>query len=722
MHTARRRRIRFGLRTVLVSVAATAAVGMLNLLAERYSARLDVTQTGEQHLAPRTVRLLESLKKPYRVVIAAPMKSLDRRGREKVSDVLREMQRTTKNLSTIAIDTNSPQGALDYRDLVRELVERDEDSLAAQRATIELSVGGLAALSTYLNDTFSPAMSGVREAISPGTPAGQKNREFFEQAGAAARIQARELTRAGARATELLAGRLDDLALPATDKAAAAIIDVLGPAVDQLTTLSREIKKFAEAGATVGPAADVARPLVAEIERRRDQAAVLLDPLVRMKRLDLLRITDALSQGSAVLLIGPKEAGIAAMEVETIFPSAEWLEAAGLSAADLGRRAEEFLSTGLASLSGPPKPILVLIHADPQPFIEASGYFTKTIERLRLRGVDVVEWACVAQAEPPSLLRLDPDMKRPVVYASLAADSAAPGGARGEATGAQRAAKLAQTLASLVDKGANVLLSINPCVMPTYGEKDPSDLVLAKFGLTALSARPILSESFVARGGGGRVVSPHQILIPPEVDHPISSAVRGLRTIMPWPIPLGDVPIEQGVRQSRTDIYTIQPSDNLWAESQWLKFWQTNASERGLLRDPPAFDVGRDARAPETAPGATPRPWVVACAVEKTGSAGRQRLVAVGSNGWFVDGVTQATKRIDGRAMPVTPGNIELLEASISWLAGQDEFIAQSPSSAAVATIRDLSPRQLLLLRLVLMCGVPVGVLMLGVVYRVVRG
>ena len=99
-----------------------------------------------------------------------------------------------------------------------------------------------------------------------------------------------------------------------------------------------------------------------------------------------------------------------------------------------------------------------------------------------------------------------------------------------------------------------------------------------------------------------------------------------------------------------------------------------------------------------------------------------QRLVIVGSNSWYSDHVMGEAATVDGRIVPANPGNIELMEASIYWLAGQDDSIAQSATARAVPLIRSLDRGTLRLLRWVAIAGLPGAVLGLGVVWRLTRG
>ena len=236
-----------------------------------------------KRLAPRTERLLTHLDKTFRIIIATDMKMMDPRSRERVKDVLTEMHRSSGNLEYLMIDTGSAGGMDDYKRLLRELVTRDDKLVKEQSASIDLAGGAALSLSGYLNDTLSPALLDIQNGISPSSSIGQTNRAYFEQAAAASRVLAKDLSTAAGKASDELRSHLDDIAIPATDKASAALVGILSAAVDQLTELAKQLETFASSPAAAGPAADLAKPLVKAVEQRRDQAAVMLDSLRRMR-------------------------------------------------------------------------------------------------------------------------------------------------------------------------------------------------------------------------------------------------------------------------------------------------------------------------------------------------------------------------------------------------------------------------------------------------------
>jgi len=715
----RRPRLRALTLVAVTVLSLTAALIAAVALAERHSHRYDVTSAGEQQLAPRTRNVLDRVADDFRIVIAADLRTIDRRARERVTDVVDEMRRAQGRIGYASIDTGSVSGMASYKAFLKDLVQRDEGLIRDQTAAIGLAAGAATSLSGFLTDSLSPALLRVREQTAPSGEIGQTNRAYFEQSAAAARLAARDLAAASGRAGDALKTRLGDIPLPSTDRAAAALVETIAPVIDQLAALARELRRFTEAEATAGPGAEEAKPLIAAVEQRRDQASVVLDSLRRMKRLDLLRIVDVLRSGSAALVIGPPGVGINAIDLAALFPRGSALEN-GVGGSDLSRRAEELLSTSIAALINPSRPIVVVVHGEPRAYFDQIPMFERLSARLRLRGIDLVEWAAVADQAPPKLATIDPDGSRPVVYVSMAPDSTAQGVTRGAPAGAQRAARLGQVLTSLADSGANLLVSMNPSIIPGYGEQDPTTAPLARFGLAAETGRPLLRERVTAQG---RVIETDQMLMPDRGDTPLAGAVRNLPTFVPWPIALFERPVEEKVRITRTTLYSIQATADVWAESQWLRLWQTPREQRSILPEGPQFDEGRDGRWPEGQPTKTPQRWAVSVAAERFELGAKpQRLIAVGSNAWFMDQVTHQQLAVDGRAAAANPGNLELFEAAVYWLANQDALIAQSPSARIVPMIGNIDETLLSRLRLAVVIGMPMLVLLAGLSYRLVRG
>ena len=203
-------------------------------------------------------------------------------------------------------------------------------------------------------------------------------------------------------------------------------------------------------------------------------------------------------------------------------------------------------------------------------------------------------------------------------------------------------------------------------------------------------------------------------LLPGASEHPISGAIRGLPILLPWPIAL-----DRSSGEHEIVVLAAIPGDAAtWSETQWLRLWQAQGvpeQERHLIPEQPQFTEGVDQR---------DGPWTVAAAVERRSAetGGRQRLVAVGSNIWYTDRVAfNLVAGEAGRAVTAWPGNLELFESSVYWLAGQERLIAQSVTARATPRVREMSKGELGVLRWGVVAGLPLAVLVVGGLLRLVR-
>lgn len=709
MRTSSPRRFRAGLLGAIALACATSSLIMANILGEHFSRRYDVTATGEHKLSPRTTALLSSLAHDYRLVVAADLSRIDARARERVIDVMDQLRRASTRMTNDVIDTSRADGPRALDGLVQQLADAEHDTIQAQVNTINSAAGAMKTLAEYLERELAPEMERLRQA----TPADKELfRTFFDQRATAARLASQDLTRMVESLGEPLSAKIGEVPVPATDKAAQKVREACKPIFDQLTELIRQLRLITTNDAAPAATREAVGTLPDRVQTAKDVASAGVEAARSMPRLDLQRVSEALRSGSCVLVIAPG-AGIRAVEFKTLFPD----DGNAAGRADTRRHAEELLASAIGSIENPVRPIVVVAHAEGKKFFSDFPIFATLGERLARRGIDLVEWAPVIEPEPTSLASLDPTAARPVVYASFAPDSGAASAGPGQLPGPERAAKLGAALNALADAGKPLLVSINPSVLATYGQPDPTASVLERFGLSADSGKPLLKEQITAQG---RNVETDQSVVASEGTHPILRAVRGLPTLVPWPIPLTTTGAK-GTESSQgsqglqvTPLATIADDASMWGESQWLKLWQTPRAQRGASPDLPVFDVNRDVKG---------GPWMVAAAAQMPGPRGTpQRLVVVGSNSWFIDQVTQRRAEVDGRVIDANPGNIELFESSVLWLAGQDDLIAQSPEAASIALIRPIAPEQLSMIRWAMVAGLPVLVLVVGGLYRVVRG
>ena len=376
---------------------------------------------------------------------------------------------------------------------------------------------------------------------------------------------------------------------------------------------------------------------------------------------------------------------------------------------EIARRAEDLFAIALTTLASPARPIVVFTHAEIEPFVLSSPSFEQLVEHIRLRGMDVLEWPVVTQADAPGIESLNADGLRPVVYLAISPNSAAARPSQDqELSGARRASRLAGVLSNLVERGESVLLSVNPSIFPTYGDPDPVASTLAPFGFVARTGSPLVQEISTDRGR-----LPNTSLIARGVagESPLQRATANLPTLLLWPMVI-DLETTPGV--TVTPLLQLPGEDSIWMESQWINLWQAQSSPGGQPATV-SFDQRRDARRDS---------YTLAAAGERTlpGSRRTQRAVLIGSNGWALDRVAQPRAAVDGRLIAVNPGNLELLDASVAWLAGLDDEIARGVGTSNASVIRPLDERSFSRLRWALIAGVPLAILAIGVLFRLIKG
>ena len=691
------RRLRFGVVAATIIAATTVSCVMANLIAERLPARVDVTAMGEHRLSARTSALLGSLDGAYEIVLAADWQAKDRRVADRVLDAVDRFGRSSEHIKTTVIDTGSARGLAEYDRLLDRLAAREADAIEEQTSTIDAAAAELDDLATFF-EGLGRAEAAIAEQLTGEDATSRQSRTYFEQRAGAAQAAAAELRRHAETTRTHLEASMGPVRVPAADEARTLLAQVFRGVDTQLASLAGNLRAFADAEGLPEEARALARQLEPTVRTRRDEAAVVRERVDRLESLDLARVARVLDAGEAAIVIGPD--GVVGVDTTMLLPPGRWLDETRGVGSDIGRRAEELLASAIGSLATPARPIVVVVHGQPGAFIDQVPIIDVVRERLELHGVDFVEWPAVAEPDEPDLSELDPRGDRPVVYVVIGTDTSA-GSAEGQASGPERAEALGRVLDRLATEGQPVLMSLVPSTLPGFGLDDPTVRFLSRYGLTARTGRPIVQEAF---GQGGRAIVTDRRIEASASDHPLYGALRGMPTMLTWPIAIEEAETPAGVELERTPLYEITDADS-WGESQWVALWQTPADRRASLPNPPTRDPERDM---------VDGPWTVASAVERRAGGRSQRLVVVGSFDWFFDRWTGEATLIDERIVPTNPGNAELFDAAILWLAGQDDLIAQSPTARATPRIGPIDAQQLTVLRWSLVGGLPGLVLLLG--------
>lgn len=706
------RRISFWFWTALGLLATVISIALANVLASRFAPRFDVTATGEHRLSPRAEAVLAKLPGAAKLVIAADFHRSSPEAFRDTTDVLERFTSSGK-LELAMIDLGSPMGPGQYQQILNDLIARDRDEIFSQAATIRAGVASASEVAAWAQTSLSRSLDELRGVLSGSSSAVQQARGVLEQRAAGARITGRDLATAIAKVEEPLSSKIGEIELPSTDKAADLLRKEIRTASDQLGQIVGELKRLAKQTDLGDVFATRATAVADQISLQRDRLGVLSESVARLARPGVLRIASALRQAATAIIVPPKGDKLGAISLNELFPAQEIVISAG-ARADSRRRVEEVLTAALASTLVDQPPIAVFMHAEERPYILDAPFLGRVRENLLMKGIDIVEWAVLLEGEPSGLVRLDPSRSRPAVFIVLPPDSSMTARSGEQRGGIERSQRLGAALEQLAAGGQNILLSLNPPFQRTYGETDPISAPLKRFAIS-VSGKPVFTERFVE---GKRDLETDRVVIARSEGSQVeglAGALRGLPTYLPWPIGMNtDAKSAEAAFVRNTPLLEIGADDNSWGESAWLRVWQTPRARRSTLPDLPKFDGVSDERGP----------WTVAIASERSepGNGQKQRMVVVGSNGWFFDQLTQPAAQVDGRVVAPFPGNQELFDSSLYWLSFSDDLIAQSPQSTAIPLIGHIDPARLLGLRLLLILGLPLCVLALGVIHRAVFG
>lgn len=702
------RRRRFALQTVVLLLAVTFACVFAGVIASsrRARAQFDLTGTRQHRLSERSLALLKGLSGTYEVVVAADMRTLEPLTRARTLDVLDGFARAGEHVRVRVIDTSSSRGVGEFDALLGDLATRYAPEIEAQRAVVGAGIEGATEQVDALN-AVSASILAVRGGIKDDEANAAMLRSILDDDAAKARLASERLARSVATAHRAMEQRIGATSIPAVDEAAREIGSALAQVSNDLGPVYRRVDAVSRAADVPAGVRESMAPVVRAVRAQREAADGVVDRLARLPVLPMIAVARVLERTSAVLVIGPPGSsgaagGVTAIEFGAMFPSRDAAPTRS-GVLDLRSRAEELTATAIASLGSAKSPVVVLVHDQPVRLGIGLERFSGLIDRLRLRGIEVTEWAVAV--DPDFTPRFDP--ARPVVYATLASAANTP-------EAAMRMARMANAQNRLVEEGAPILVSLNVSTRPAIGDTDPLTECLAPLGVKSNTGLPLLRQ---VQTPNGRVVTADMLTTSAAQSgadaQPIARAIDGLRCHFPWAV--GMAPVE-GSTSRFTPIVRIIDARDVWAESEWLPFAQTSLADRPYLANPPAKDSPRDDGSGD---------WTIAAAVEvpRNGGAVMQRAVVVGCAPWFLDDVTQATLGVvDGRPVYQAPGNIELFEAAVYWLAGQDELIARSASAEAVPLIPTMSEGQLAATKWMLIAGLPVVVLLIGAAWRLIRG
>lgn len=721
--TAGARRRRFALQTVVLLLAITFACVFAGVIASsrRVRTQIDLTGSRQHHLSARTVGIVGGLEGEYDIVIAGDRRSVDPLGWARTMDVLDGFARASDRVRLRIVDTSSSSGAREFDELLRDLASKYRAQIDEQTAIVRSTIEAATVLGDSLTRTSATLME-IRAAVQDSDANAATLRKLFEDNAARSRIGSETMARAIVAAETTLSKRIGATDVPAVDAAGLELLGAFKQVASDLALVVQQSELIARATDVPAGVRERAGPAGQSVQQLRESADLAADRVGRLPLLPIVSVARTLERTSAALVIGPPTSGggagsIRAIEFSELFQARVAAGESGVNPGaaptlDLRSRAEELISTALLALGplGEAAPIVVFVHDMPERMAPGFAGLYGVVDRVRLRGMEVLEWATALEADPPALTRIDPKGIRPVVYVTLA-------NLANDSGSALRMKRMADAQNRLVGDGKAVLLSMIVSTNPSMGNADPLAECLTPLGVQADTGRPLLRQ---VQGPTGRLVTPDHftteaVTSTGDDGHLIADAIEGLRCHFPWPVAISSSGGSAAATPRMEPIIQIKDSRDVWGESEWVAFLQKRPEERAMLVNPPANDSSRD-----DGRGA----WTIVAAVDRPREGQRpQRAVVVGCSRWFVDAATQAQLGVvDGRPVARAPGNLELFEASVYWLAGQDEMIARSATAESVPLIPNLGEGPLRVIRWMLILGLPVIVLLIGAAWRLLRG
>ncbi len=701
----------------ICALALTAIAVLLLVLTTRITRRADITATRAHQLSPRTAQILDALRRNATLAIAADLSQLDPASRQSLIDVLEKLQRPASKgatFSTRLMNTGTKAGLAEFDALMLDLAKGESTAIEARTAELTKLTADADDLARSVQGLVG-LLQGARDEVLASF--NKQAQGQWDTLAATLSATEQDLATAAAAAREQLATQNGTLPIPPIDQAKATLTPPAGVLASALTQASTLCEQVYKAQQTTGALREKITPILAQLSPLRDRAGRLATGLSTLQVPRVLMVARAVERSRAVLLIADPRTLGAPLDVVAIEPAA--ILQAGNQTGEFRARAEDVIAGAIANLNTSVRPRVVFVHDYPGKLALMDWKpFTLAVKRLSARGIDAAEWAVAVERDlAPDLASHDP--LRPAVFVPLPGLARAAGDARAQVAALPM---YINALKALMESGRPILWSIEPSNIPSIGSDDPIIAPLVSLGIKADTARIILEES---KFGTRRVVSPYFDLVPsestpsPANTSPIPGTLTGLRFRASFPVPIEINTPAAGVQA--WPIVVIPASEARWAENEWSEYGRAVAQLKGEyagIDNAPTFDAKADARA-----GAGG--FVIAAAVERPvppPGAGTQRVVVVGLNGWFLDALTAQQAEIDGRTAVLFPGNMQLLESSVHWLAGQDDQLVRTASSSSSPTIPPMNDAKLAALRWGLAAGLPAGALVLGLLWRLWRG
>jgi ABC-2 type transport system permease protein len=689
---------RLSLRTnaLLFAVGAFVAALAVAALAARPLLRteFDATKTRAYSLAPSTETFLASLEGSWRIAILVSEERADPASLRRVDEVLDRMQRIAPSLVAERIDPDGADSGAAYERLLETLTASQQRTIDQWMPVLEAGLRGYEDLRAFARAELPPLRAALA-AMEESDPLREQVARIAAGLAQLTEIDGQVASGSGAsrgfaEAVRELLTTAADRPLPDFDGARSALAANNRLWSDQLSTTAALYSQWGRT-ASIAPAL-LRYALEAEprfetqaTSRRAEQYA-----LEELPPLDLGDIGRVIGQGEAAVVLGPS--GAVAIPSWQIVPQA--FDAGGRSGRatlgfDFGARAEQVLVGAMRSLTVARMPMVIFVHAEDRSVLAPAqdrNDLSALVDALRTARYVVREWSVVGgdRPAPPkgqqAVWVIVPPLKREGLQTS------------------DREKKLLDAARQLIALSEPTLVTFARNLLPLFGSRDPWDGIAAQLGLVVSTGKVMLELVPLSETTGE--VQPWQPIERANRWHPIGAALDGQAAVFNHPTPIGFLdPTPKGM-VGRTIVASVEPSPNRWIEDDW----------RETAR--PTTAVPTEKRFTE------PQPIVVAIEEPDAGTGRVRRAVAVGSGGWMLSSVADVTQSLGGNRFALaSPGNRELMLASVAWLSGEAALIegTAGTSGREVARVGSLTDRERGLWLAALGLGMPGLVTLTGV-------
>jgi hypothetical protein len=696
--------IKYGANVAFSSLVVVLLAVMLTWIAESRAVRIDTTAGGTQSLRPQSIKFIQELNRPVRVVALYPKLKSDSHEQDyyqPVADLLNEYATKGKNITTEVLDPDTQKD--EFNKLVTEVTNKYGGEVQGYKKILDQLPGNNKAIDQFVTEAVA------KFKVLPFDKV--QDQQLLQEISAAYFT----LLLTDHQIGELKAAIESDLhqQIPSYKDGVDETRTTYGNISQLLAQFSQVMASFKAnpAFSKLKPITDYAADAAAGADNAKKIADGVVDGISHLGSLtELDEFKQQLKSKSIIIMTDSGHRILQFDQVWKVPDSSRFAAQAPDVQPKLSFAGEQQITAAIASLTTSAKPMVVFVRAGGPPLATAMSPeqqppFASIVQRLRDDNFDVQEKDMSGQSamqESPVPEPTDAQLKSAIwVVVRLPHD-----------TQPDQPSQIDPMLEEHLKSGGSALVLLFPTA-------DPMDQALGPMGIQAKTDEVLVHEALPApeRQSSDSVENAEQVSqamfkINQYGNHPIAAPLAGLDFLQLLSVPIFLTPASPpGVQTTPMLPMPFSPH-----------FWATADAESALSQDHPKItfhpnadpDAGRMFGDTDNTPD---RRLYAAAAAEAPGGT---RLVVVGgcyfATSFFVDLLDQEMYERHGLSVSRLPGNGEFFVNSILWLAHQDSMLAIGPHALQVARIREMTPATLAFWRVgVLTAALPLAAIAAGI-------